>query len=93
MVGWDVHRPLSLILLLESKMKRVEIIRLAADAIDAKCRLKDSYQTIRLTELLIQATEETSERKALVDKLLVGTSENAEDYSELLREFEDSLSV
>ena len=46
-----------------------------------------------MTELLIQATEKTSEREALVDHLLVGTSENAEDYSDLLREFEDILPV
>ena len=65
-------------------MDNQEIAELAAKAVDAKCRARDSYTTLRLTEKLIQVLSDCPAKKALLDALATGGSTDPSDYVDLL---------
>lgn len=68
----------------EYDMDQKDITELAAKAISAKCRDRDSYATLRMTEQLIHVLPECPEKSALVNALATGTSTNETDYMSLL---------
>ena len=51
-----------------------------AQVIDAKCRLKNSYQMFNYIESIIEATPDSSNRAALIEDLLFGLSDDELDF-------------
>lgn len=60
------------------------ITELAAKAIRAKWRDRDSYATLRMTEQLLHVLPECPEKSALVKALATGVSTDESDYMDLL---------
>lgn len=77
----------------ESEMDHKEITELAAKAISAKCRDRDAYATLRMTEQLIHVLPECAEKNALVNALATGVSTDESDYAGLLSALNRALSV